>query len=135
MLELAADSLQRTGRLRLRVTGWSMLPAIRPADILEVRRAEASEVVAGRIVLFQREGRFFAHRVVRREHGRLVTRGDTLPSEDSPLDERELLGEVIAIERCGRTAMPQAKWIDRAGAFLFRRSDLAARLFTRWCAA
>ncbi len=89
----------------------------------------------GRVVLFQRESRFFAHRVIRREGSRLVTRGDTLPAEDRALGEGELLGEVVAIERGGSSATPRAKWSDRAAAFLFRRSELATRLFARWCTA
>ena len=39
--ELAAESLRLSGRLRLRVTGWSMLPTICPGDTLIIERADA----------------------------------------------------------------------------------------------
>ena len=99
MIELATESLRLAGRLRLRVNGSSMLPAIRAGDILEVRAARASAMAPGKVVLFRRDGRFFAHRVVRRDDGHLVTRGDALDHDDAPIGDRELLGEVVRVER------------------------------------
>lgn len=114
MIELAAESLRLVGRLRLRVTGASMLPAIRPGDILEVRERRAAGVRAGSVVLFERDGRLFAHRVVRREGVRLVTRGDALEHEDAAIGDAELLGEIVGVERG-----------------LFGRGSLAGRIFAR----
>ena len=36
--ELAAEVLRSSGRLRLQVTGWSMLPSIWPGDTLTVEQ-------------------------------------------------------------------------------------------------
>ncbi|HEX4782028.1 MAG TPA: S24/S26 family peptidase [Usitatibacter sp.] len=135
MLELATASLRQTGRLRLRVTGASMLPAIRPGDVLEVRSMGIDAVRGGDVVLFARDGRFFAHRVVRRGISSLVTRGDALESDDAPFGEAELLGAVVAVQRRGRDKNPDATLAGRAAAQVFRRSPLAGRLFTRWFAA
>jgi len=131
VIELAAESLRVAGRLRLRVGGSSMLPAIRPGDILEVRARRAADVHPGSVVLFQRGGRLFAHRVVHREGAFLVTRGDALDHPDAAIGAAQLLGEVIAVERRGRTVAARPTPRVRAAAFLFRRSALAARLFMR----
>ena len=131
MIELAAESLRLTGRLRLRVGGSSMLPAIRPGDILEVRARRAVDVRSGSVVLFQRGGRLFAHRVVHRDGAFLVTRGDALDHPDCAIAEAQLLGEVVAVERRGRTVAARPTALARAAAFLFRRSALAARVFMR----
>ena len=119
------------GRLRLRVGGSSMLPAIRPGDILEVRARRACGIRPGSVVLFERGGRLFAHRVVGNEGGALVTRGDALADADAAIGDAELLGEVIAVERNGRSRTPRATLLTRLSAPLFQRSPLAGRLFTR----
>ena len=64
--ELAAEVLRSWGRLRLRATGASMLPAVWPGDVLSVRSQGVVEALPGDIVLFGREGRLVAHRVVER---------------------------------------------------------------------
>ena len=61
--DLAGEVLRSSGRLRLRVTGWSMLPTVMPGDTLIVERV-SGEVSRGEIVLFSRNQRLFAHRVV-----------------------------------------------------------------------
>ena len=53
--DLAADVSRRFGVLRLRVTGFSMLPSIWPGDIACVSRVDAYR--PGDVVLFSRNGR------------------------------------------------------------------------------
>ena len=75
--ELAAQMLRSFGKLRLRATGSSMLPAVWPGDVLSVCSHAAAEALPGDIVLFGREGRLFAHRVVEKRdtgHGTRDTR-------------------------------------------------------------
>ena len=52
--ELAREVLRSSGTLRLRVTGWSMLPTVMPGDTLIVDRAGGG-VSRGDIVLFARD--------------------------------------------------------------------------------
>ena len=61
---MAADVLCRSGELRLRVTGASMLPSLWPGDLLLIRRAQLSEIAPEDLVLFSRQQRFFVHRVL-----------------------------------------------------------------------
>jgi len=62
--ELAAEVIRSFGKLRLRANGSSMIPAVWPGDILSVHTQDAHEAQPGDIVLFGRDGRLFAHRVV-----------------------------------------------------------------------
>ena len=132
--ELAADSLRSSGALRMQVMGWSMLPAVWPGDTLMVERANLSTVSQGEIVLFVRDGRLFAHRVVansRRDGGlQLVTKGDAMRSQDAPISEAELLGKVSRIVRNGRSIEPSRslRISERVVAVLVRSSEAAARV-------
>lgn len=131
--ELASEVLRSSGQLRLRVTGWSMLPSVWPGDTLLVERAASDQVSEGDIVLFGRDRRLFAHRVVARgaiDGARTITQGDGMPQPDSPVSDSELLGKVSFIVRNGRRIEPSKtlRVSEQAVAALVRRSESAARM-------
>jgi len=129
--ELAAEVLRASGKLRLGVTGWSMLPTVWPGDVVVIERTSHDSVNEGDIVLLGRDRRFVVHRVVRKGRAsQLVTRGDAMPQADPPAGENELLGKVSAIVRSGKCIKP-AKMLrlrERAVAALVQRSRFAARV-------
>jgi signal peptidase I len=131
---LAAEILRSSGRLRLRVMGWSMLPAVWPGDTLLIERVDSGAVSEGDIVLFGRERRFFAHRVVTRNgrpgNSQILTRGDAMLQPDPPLSDSEVLGKVVCIVRRGKCLEPSKtpRLPGRAVAALVRRSEIATRV-------
>jgi signal peptidase len=132
--ELAAEVVRRFGTLRLRVTGSSMLPAIRPNDILLVRRCRLQDADPGDVILFMRQRRLFAHRVIGLSGGAvLVTQGDSIAQPDPCVTPGELLGKVIQVTRHDKSVPQQSKLTlpTRLAAALFRRSTMAARAFAR----
>jgi hypothetical protein len=131
--DLAGEVLRSFGSLRLQVRGWSMLPVIWPGDILELERVKAGDLSPGEIVLFSRDRRLFAHRVLKSSGSAVLTCGDTLPYADPVVPEDELLGRVAAIVRDGKCFQPGKKLSasQRAVAGLVRSSDFAARVIVR----
>lgn len=133
--ELAAEVLRSFGKLRLRTTGASMLPAVWPGDVLSVRRHAVEDALPGDIVLFVREGRLVAHRVVQRTIGKngiqWVTRGDSVDGNDAPIPSHALLGRVTTIERGSRRLAPQLSLAGRLVSQILSRSDLCTRLALR----
>jgi signal peptidase len=95
--DLAAESLDRAGHLTLRVTGTSMLPAIRPGSYVEIRRAGSGAVRLGDIVLVRASYGFRLHRLVGVWSEGIVTRGDNHTKDDplEPLDR--LLGVAVRV--------------------------------------
>jgi len=129
-LELFADVLQLSGTAQIRVTGSSMLPCVRPGDILLVQRECMNGLAPGDIAVFTRDQRLFAHRVVRRGAGAisyLVTWGDALSEQDQPVHSDELLGRVASIIRGVRRINPSATFLDRTGSVLLRHSDFLTK--------
>ena len=63
-------------------------------------------------MLFARQGRLFAHRVVssagERGNEQVVTQGDALGVPDPPVPSAELLGRVCLILRAGKWSAPRA---------------------------
>lgn len=134
--ELAGEVLRSSGTLRLRVSGWSMLPTVLPGDTLVIERIDRETAQEGDIVLFARDRRFFVHRVVSKPTERaipdatLLTRGDAMPAADAPVAGGDLLGKVCYIIRNGRCIEPSRtlRLPQRAVAALAQRSLLAARV-------
>jgi signal peptidase I len=127
--EMLADVLRSGGTVTLRVFGGSMWPWLRSGDAISVRRDDAARIHLGEVVLFLREGRLFAHRVIRKlaRDGRavLITKGDALPRADAPLADAELLGRVFRVRRAGREFAldsPQRRALGRAAAWVTHSS-------------
>lgn len=84
-----------------------MLPFLRDGDVAHVRATAGGEVRIGDVVCYEPwPGRLVLHRVVKRAPERVVVKGDALDVVDE-LPAREILGKVVAIERCGRIT-----WLD-----------------------
>ena len=98
---LVKEVLARFGRVRLRVQGLSMAPAVLPGDILEIRSANTGGLVIGSLVLVDRADRLIAHRLI--AGGReLLTRGDSRWRYDPPVDHSHVIGVVSRVIRDGR---------------------------------
>ena len=134
--ELAAEVLRSSGRLRLRATGASMLPAVWPGDVLSVCRRSATQALPGDIILFARQGRLFAHPVVERtiHQGAAywITRGDRLDHHDPQVSSRELLGRITSIQRGHRRIVPRLSFWGRIASWILRRSEFCTRLLLRF---
>jgi hypothetical protein len=107
-----------------------MLPSVWPGDTLELERTGRDKLSTGDIVLFSRDRRLFAHRIVRSSGKTIHTRGDALPYTDPVVFEDALLGRVVCIVRDGKRIRPRKRLsvTQRAVAGIVRSSDLAARV-------
>ncbi len=139
---LAGDVVRNFGEVRLRALGTSMVPAILPGDLISIQRASISRISPGEIVLFERDGRIFAHRVIGSagspDRPQLITRGDRLCYNDPPVSAAELLGRVTSIARDRRQILPPAPltgW-KQIPCWLLRSSDHATYVYVslaaRW---
>jgi signal peptidase len=130
--DLVVDVVRNAGSASLRVTGSSMLPSIWPGDVVTVERRSPDELQPGRIVLFSREGRLTAHRILRISGNHIVTRGDSLPALDVPVQHAEVVGQVVGICRNGCPVDPQYTLWQRLLSLVLRNSDLCTRIFLRF---
>jgi len=102
-----AERIRSNGSVCFRAFGGSMFPWIRAADIVFARRCGIEQANIGEVVLFERDGRLFVHRVLRRTsaelgknfHPALITKGDALDGADAPVSRDEFLGRVIRLNR------------------------------------
>jgi hypothetical protein len=85
-------------------------------------------------VLFRRNGRFVAHRVVTKGASpvtpEIQTQGDATPQPDLPVSGNDLLGKVSVILRNGKGIEPsrRLRLSQRVLAAVIRRSEIFARV-------
>jgi len=99
---LAIDLLRCGYKVRFRVMGTSMLPAIPPGSMVVVEPVEAHLLEKGDVVLSNGAGRLIAHRIEavhadRRGVLKFVLRGDNLPHCDLPVTASAILGRVRCV--------------------------------------
>jgi hypothetical protein len=93
---LVADALRSNGRLRLRVHGESMLPSLWPGDVVEIASCSPEDLRSGDVVLAQRNGRLFLHRLVSPiSADGFQLRGDSMPGSDPQYPPDALLGRLV----------------------------------------
>ena len=133
--QLVLDAVGRLGEAHLPASGSSMLPSVRPGDVLEVHRESVAGISIGDIVVFEREARLVTHRVVEKltgpERTLLITRGDALRVPDQPVSPEELLGRVTAILRGGCRLDPRLTRWARVASWFLARSEFCARVARR----
>ncbi len=131
--DLASEVLRSFGTSRFSATGSSMLPAIWPGDTVVVERANPDQVRVGDIIVFARNARLCAHRVLitagETHSPHWITQGDAVPVPDAPVQAGELLGRVSYLIRAGRLLEAPAKrsTVQRVVAQAVRRSQSTAR--------
>src|SRR3984957_9245503 len=92
--------IRSQGSVCLRVLGGSMTPWIRSGDLVFIKRFDFQRVSTGDVILFERDDRFFVHRIIgrvpnaitRNGVSQLVTKGDGLDGVDAPVSAGEFLG-------------------------------------------
>jgi hypothetical protein len=137
-LDLAAEVLGLGGTIRLHALGTSMLPSIWPGDVLSIEHRPGDEIVPGDIVLAVRNRRFFVHRLVAKRNSQWILRGDSLPQNDAPVAESQVLGKVSMIHRHhqGISPNPRVPLAMRALVRMLRHSDslryIALRIYSFW---
>ncbi len=94
---VAAQSLRHAGRLCLQVHGESMLPTLWPADVVEIESCQIDAVRPGEIVLAEREGCFYLHRLfAHTDQNGFILRGDSMPAPDPEFPNTAFLGRLVS---------------------------------------
>ena len=118
----AAGALLSAGKnITVTAGGYSMWPAIRPGDKVEIAPFVEGAAAAGRIVALRRDGGFVLHRITRvmTVSGRrvIVTCGDAAARADEPAGAGMIAGIVHSVTRSGRLITPPRRrwprWVNR----------------------
>jgi ribosomal protein S18 acetylase RimI-like enzyme len=134
LLEKLADAgvrfsdLLRGQTFCIRVTGWSMTPALHPGDQITVEPASPVQLQVGDLLLFHERGRLICHRLVAMQETaagpRLITKGDAAAGCGVVIHPDQVLGRVVGSRPSWHLAGSLSKRID---CWLARFSDKVAQ--------
>ncbi|MFZ0211095.1 MAG: signal peptidase I [Candidatus Acidiferrales bacterium] len=118
-----AGILSAKGWAFLKVSGKSMLPWIRPGDVVFLRKAKIEEIERGDVVVFESNGSLCVHRMIapccsgaeQEKRFGLVTKGDCVAEADEPIFAEEFRGKVAFIYRNGKERALDAGWRKMLG--------------------
>lgn len=101
------DQLLSSGVLvRFRLDGVSMFPFLRAGDVAQVMKTPFNELKPGEIIVFEQEGRWLAHRLVKivftNKVRSIIAQGDSVLRPDKLIGEGNYLGTLKTVERNGR---------------------------------
>ena len=125
LMPVLRAALERGQRVRLTVTGSSMLPFLRDGDVVELEPAPAPR--PGDMVLRTdppgAAEHYVLHRIVRMEGGAaFFIRGDAQAYCEGPFTPDAVLGRVSTVRRNGRArAVDRGVW--RAAGWVWRRTS------------
>jgi signal peptidase I len=104
-VELCDVLLAQGQVVRFTAEGWSMYPAIRDGEVVDLAPVDVQTIRRGDVLLCRLGPGAVAHRVIgidrtTRPIG-ILLRGDAAFDSDAPLTEEDVLGQVIATTRSG----------------------------------
>jgi len=106
LYELTDELLNSNQRVRLKVGGYSMFPMLREGDEIIVSKCNINEIMPGDVVVFKRNTKWIAHRLLKKTTGNnstiLITKGDSCKLNDEPFNENNLCGKVVLFYRKGK---------------------------------
>ncbi len=101
--DLADELLSKGTSVRLKASGYSMYPVVRPGNTVIIKPVEPEKLQCGMIVAWKREKDMVVHRLILAyESGGkkyFITRGDSCRSSDKPVTVDMIAGRVETIYR------------------------------------
>ena len=80
------------------ITSGSMWPVLKVDDLILIKGIRGQEAEIGQIIVYQNAAQGFTiHRLIRKENGMLVTKGDANNAEDLPISEKDVIGRSLSI--------------------------------------
>ncbi len=79
------------------ITSGSMWPVLKVNDLILVKGITGKEAQIGQIIIYQNPKGFTIHRLVRRQNGMLITKGDANNVEDTPVKDVDVIGRTVNI--------------------------------------
>lgn len=122
------------GEINFVVSGGSMFPAVRHGDTIRFRHIKPEKLHAGEIVLYERGGRFFAHRFYGtcefKGGESILVKGDSLFQPMEILEQSSVLGACVKVVHNSRhrAGIPVEALIPGPGAL--RLMDIYSGLAT-----
>ena len=110
-MEKIFKKLLRLKSIPLKSTGQSMLPILRPNDIVYFKKTPFLKIKVNDLIIFKKKNQLITHRVIYKTKKYLITKGDNNPNYDGKIYPKQVLGRVYQIKRNGQIFKPETLYL------------------------
>jgi signal peptidase I len=97
--------------LPLKSTGQSMLPILRPNDVVYFKKTPFLKIKVNDLIIFKKKNQLITHRVIYKTKKYLITKGDSNLNSDGKIYPKQILGKVYQIKRNGKIFKPETLYL------------------------
>ncbi len=101
------DIIKNKNLFKTKVEGNSMFPLFHAGDTLFFEPISFGKLKTDSIVMIEKNGKRFVHRIIYKTNSFVITKGDNNLSSDGKIYPRQILGKVIECKRAGRMFFPE----------------------------
>jgi signal peptidase I len=110
-MEKIFKKLLRLKTLPLKSTGQSMLPILRPNDVVYFKKTPFLKIKVNDLIIFKKKNQLITHRVIYKTKKYLITKGDNNLNFDGKIYPKQILGKVYQIKRNGQIFKPETLYL------------------------
>lgn len=100
-------SLQQQKQFPLKSQGSSMLPILRPDDIVYFKKVYFKNLRTNDLILVKKNHQLFTHRIIYKADKHLVSKGDNNLQSDGKIYPRQIIAKVYQVRRDGQIFDPE----------------------------
>lgn len=102
--KISQSQLKQNRKIEIEVQGYSMLPYLKPGDIIYISGIKKDQLKKGMILTYESHNNtWVTHRFLRmNKDGELICKGDNVRKNDPPFNENKLIGQVTSYKRNNR---------------------------------
>ncbi|OGG15864.1 hypothetical protein A3D78_05920 [Candidatus Gottesmanbacteria bacterium RIFCSPHIGHO2_02_FULL_39_14] len=123
-------NLIRKRSFSLKADGSSMLPIIRPGDILHIKKTAFQNVKEGDLIMAEKKKQFMVHRIIYKSKQYLITKGDHNLKSDGRILPQNVHAALTHLTRNGQLLRAEDYYLVQAGSYLKELAKIS-RVFDR----
>lgn len=79
------------------ITSGSMWPALKVNDLILMKGISGNDAQIGQIIIYKNSKGFTIHRLIKKDNGKLITKGDANNVDDVPVKPEDVVGRIVYI--------------------------------------
>ncbi|KKS46124.1 hypothetical protein A3J20_00360 [Candidatus Gottesmanbacteria bacterium RIFCSPLOWO2_02_FULL_42_29] len=110
--------LVKMSRFSLKADGTSMLPIIRPGDVLHLKKSRFDKVKEDELIMVEKKRQFMIHRVIYKSTKYLITKGDHNFKSDGHIPSQNVHARLTYFTRKGQSLRVKDYYLIQADSYL-----------------
>lgn len=117
MINKLLPLLQTRKYFSLKSQGTSMLPVLRPDDVLYFKKISFHTIKLNDFLIIKKGDRIFTHRLIYKKSNYIITKGDNNLTSDGKIHPRQIIGKVYQVKRDDKIFNPEELYLIQSSLY------------------